>query len=119
MGRLETSRKQATLRKHRVRSRITGTSSRPRLSVNISNKHVVAQLIDDSKSTTLVYSTSVGKKEFAKNDLTAIAKSIGADLAKQAAAKKIKSAVLDRGMLKYHGRIKVLTEAARENGLEI
>lgn len=104
-------------RKRRVRSIVQGTASRPRLSVNISNMHVTAQLIDDENSKTLAYASTVGKKN-AKGNLTEKSIIIGTDIAKQAKALKISSVVFDRGGKIYHGRVAALADAARKEGLE-
>ncbi len=111
--------KQRAQRKNRVTSSIgRGNSSRPRLSVRVSNKHVSAQLIDDTKQITLGQVTTLGAKS-ASGSLTDKAKWSGAEIAKVAAKKKIKSATFDRGQKLYHGRIKAFADSARESGLEI
>ena len=106
----------AAQRAARTRSNLHGTSDRPRLSVNISNKHISAQIINDDDSITLVSSTTVGLKD--KGTMTELAAKIGLDIAKKAKANKISRVKLDRGSKQYHGRIKALSDAARENGLE-
>lgn len=105
------------VRRNRVRAKVKGTSERPRLSVFRSNRHIFAQLIDDMDGRTIASSSDlkIGKKKSVKN--TEIAKSIGIELAKKAALKKIKTVVFDRGGYKYHGRIKAIAEGAREGGL--
>jgi len=103
-------------RRNRVRSKIHGTKDRPRLSVHISNNHISAQLIDDNNSTTLVYVSSVGSK--ISGTLTEKAIVVGHEVAKKAKAAKIKYCIFDRGEKLYHGRIKALADAAREEGLE-
>lgn len=100
----------------RVRSRISGTPERPRLSVHISNMHVTAQLIDDTKSKTLLYVTSVGRK--LDGNMTDKAKAIGTELAAKAKQAKINKVIMDRGPKIYHGRVKALAEVARDGGLE-
>lgn len=104
-------------RRHiRVRAKIFGTKTKPRLCVFRSLKHCYAQLIDDDKGETLVATSDLElKKKAAKKE---IAKEVGKLLAKKALAKKIKQAVFDRGGYKYHGRIKALAEGAREGGLK-
>lgn len=116
-NRLKDSRTRAQRRAHRVRSRFAGSSDRPRLHVNITNKHVSAQVIDDSSQSTIVASSTVGKKIDAKT-MTDKAIWVGKDIAKKAQAKKVKTIVLDRGSRLYHGRIKALADAARESGME-
>lgn len=105
------------LRKNRVRSVVSGTAERPRLTVTISNMHVSAQIIDDVAGNTLVAATSVGSKS-AKGNLTEKATIVGTEIAKKAKAKKITKVVFDRNGRKYHGRVKALADAARAGGLE-
>jgi large subunit ribosomal protein L18 len=116
MNRLTQKSKQADLRRHRVRARLHGTAQRPRLSVHFSHQHVIAQIIDDDQSKTLVYSTTVGKKT-ASGTLSAKAALIGGDIAEKAKKAKIEQVVFDRGAKQYHGRVKALADAAREKGL--
>ncbi|RHW36265.1 50S ribosomal protein L18 [Lysinibacillus yapensis] len=102
----------------RVRTKIAGTAERPRLNVFRSNKHIYAQLIDDVAGVTLVSaSTQDNGFEGAGSNVEAAAK-IGEAIAKRAAEKNITAVVFDRGGYLYHGRVKALAEAARENGLE-
>jgi large subunit ribosomal protein L18 len=103
-------------RKARIRSALASNSGLPRLTVTISNKHVSAQLIDDSKSVTLAASSSVGKK--GTSTLTEKATQVGQDIASSAKGKKIETVVFDRNGKKYHGRVKAFAEAAREKGLK-
>ncbi|UJF27041.1 50S ribosomal protein L18 [Planococcus sp. 107-1] len=103
----------------RVRSKITGTAERPRLNVFRSNKYIYAQLIDDTNGVTLVSASSM-EKDFtgeSTGNLEAAAK-IGETIAKRATEQGLNSIVFDRGGYLYHGRIKALAEAARENGLQ-
>jgi len=104
-------------RRGRIRSVISGTSKRPRLSVYVSNLHVTAQLIDDTTGRTLGYVTTVGQKA-AVGNLTEKAVWVGSEIAKQAKAAKLKKVVFDRGGKLYHGRVAALAEAARNAGLE-
>ncbi|OYX42925.1 50S ribosomal protein L18 [Candidatus Saccharibacteria bacterium 32-49-12] len=105
-----------SLRKDRVRAKISGTAERPRLTVSISNTHVSAQLIDDVKQHTLAAATTVGAKH--QGSLTEQAAVIGADIAKKAKKIKIKQVVFDRNGRQYAGRLKALADAARKEGLE-
>ena len=104
-------------RKHRVRTRLSGTPERPRLSVFVSNRHVAAQLIDDVSQKTLFSVSTVGQKE-AKGSMSERAAWVGTQVAKVAKAKKIKTIVFDRNGKLYHGRVKALADAARAEGLE-
>lgn len=103
----------------RVRAKLSGTEARPRLNVFRSNKHIYAQLIDDVKGATIVSASTLDKELNldSSNNIDAAVK-IGEVVAKRAAEKGIKSVVFDRGGYLYHGRIKALADAARENGLE-
>ena len=103
-------------RQTRTRSHIHGTAKRPRMSVNVSNKHISVQLINDDESKTIVSAST--SKSTAKGTMTEKASVVGSEIAKAAKAKKIKHVAFDRGSKQYHGRIKALADAARENGLE-
>lgn len=105
-----------TLRKGRVRARISGTADRPRLTVTISNMHVSAQLIDDVAGNTLISATTVGSK--LKGSKSELAAKIGEEIAKKAKKAKINAVVFDRNGRKYAGRLSALAEAARKEGLE-
>jgi large subunit ribosomal protein L18 len=105
------------LRKHRVRATVSGTAERPRLSVHVSNQHVIAQLIDDVAGKTIAYASTVGNKA-AKGTMVERAATVGEDIAKKAKAAKVKTVVFDRGNRLYHGRVKALADAARNAGLE-
>lgn len=106
------------LKRKRVRARITGVSTRPRLSVYVSNREIIAQLIDDTTSQTIAYTTSHRQKELTGATMTKKAEWVGEAIAKQAKSKKIETVVFDRGTHIYHGRIKALAESARHNGLK-
>lgn len=103
---------------HRIRKIVSGTATRPRLSVFRSNKEIYAQLIDDTTGTTLASASSLGDKEAHKGNKVEQATLIGKKIAEAAKAAKIESVVFDRGGYLYHGRVKALAEAARENGLK-
>lgn len=109
-------------RKMRVRKKVRGTSERPRLSVFRSSKHIYAQVIDDGAAKTLVSASSlkpdIGKKLQNQGGNKKGAALIGEFIAKSAQEKGIKRVVFDRNGFLYHGRVKVLAEAAREYGLE-
>jgi large subunit ribosomal protein L18 len=117
MNRLAHKAKNFSLRKNRVRATVTGTTERPRLRVSVSNRHITAQIIDDSKHSTLVYVTTVGQKA-ATGTMSEKATWVGAEIAKKATAAKVKKVVFDRGGHLYHGRVAALADAARNGGLE-
>src|SRR5688500_2426573 len=99
----------------RIRKKVGGSEERPRLAVFRSGRHMYAQIIDDSNGKTLVaYSTLEGNLD-KKNIETA--KQVGAELAKRAIGKNIKSVVFDRSGYVFHGRIKAVADGAREAGL--
>ncbi len=105
-------------RRHaRVRNKITGTKTCPRLNVFRSNSNIFVQLIDDEAGNTLASSSSVELKIKNGGNIEG-AVLVGKDIAKKAKQKKITKVVFDRGGYLYHGRVKALAEAARENGLE-
>lgn len=103
----------------RVREKISGTASVPRLNVFRSNGNIFAQIIDDEKGITLVSASSIDKELKLENggNIEAATK-VGELLAKRAKDAKVKEVVFDRGGYLYHGRVKALADAARENGLE-
>jgi large subunit ribosomal protein L18 len=86
------------------------------LSVTISNRHISAQIIDDSKHITIAGITTAGSK--ATGTMTEKAAWAGSEIAKKAKAKKLKAVAFDRGSRIYHGRVKALADAARKEGLE-
>ena len=103
----------------RVRNKLSGTSETPRLNVFRSNSNIFAQIIDDTKGVTLVSASSIDKELKLENGGNVIAaKKVGELIAKRAKKAKIKNVVFDRGGYLYHGRVKALAEAARENCLE-
>lgn len=114
--------RQARFKRHqRVRQKVSGTGSRPRLCIFRSLNHIYAQVIDDVQGHTLTAASTMdaeikgsanGKSKTGKAEL------VGALLAQRAAEKGITQVAFDRGGYKYHGRIKALAEAAREGGLK-
>ena len=107
-------------RHHRVRKKVTGTTARPRLAVFRSNKHIVAQVIDDATGRTLA-AASTHEKDLRGAGSTgnkAAAASVGRLVAERAKAAGVSQVVFDRGGFLYHGRIAAVAEAAREAGLE-
>jgi large subunit ribosomal protein L18 len=119
---LSKSREDNRKRRHvRIRKKVTGTPERLRLSVYRSLNHIYAQIIDDTKGTTLVSASSLDNpvKELKQHKGNiATAKEVGGLLATRAQEKGIKKIAFDRGGYLYHGRVKALAEAAREAGLE-
>ena len=115
----KTDRKMERTRRHlRVRTKVSGTSERPRLCVYRSNANLYVQIIDDVAGNTLVSASTLDKEVKTKNSNVEAAKEVGALIAKRASAKKIKTVVYDRSGYIYHGVVKALAEAAREGGLE-
>ena len=116
-------RQQARLkRKKRIRKKIHGTPERPRLSVFRSARHIYAQIVDDTKGHSLVAASSLEKDVQGKDDLKgkiAVATVVGKIVAERAQAKKISKVVFDRNGFLYHGRVKALSEGAREAGLQL
>lgn len=116
MSDLTKKRLNQNLRKARVRAKVSGTAQRPRLTVTISNKHVSAQLVDDTAGKTLAASTTVGTKQ--TGSLTEQSAFVGDDLAKKAKKAKITKVVFDRNGRQYAARLNALADAARKEGLE-
>ncbi|HEY0967783.1 MAG TPA: 50S ribosomal protein L18 [Opitutaceae bacterium] len=107
-------------RKWRIRKKVTGTAARPRLSVKFSTKHIYAQAVNDEAGTTLVFLSSLDadlrKQKLAAN--LAGAKALGAAFAAKAKAAGVSSVVFDRNGARYHGKVKVFADSAREAGLQ-
>lgn len=114
------SRNEMRVERHkRIRENLAGTAERPRLNVFRSNANITAQIIDDEKGVTLVSASTLESDLKIKNGGNVeAAKLIGEEIAKRAKKAKITKVVFDRGGYLYHGRVKALAEAARENGLE-
>jgi len=112
----------ARYRRHsRVRSKVKGTTTRPRLCVFRSLNHIYAQVIDDSQGHTLVSASTLDPEIRGETDgkaKTGESELIGSLIAKRALDKGIKQVAFDRGGYKYHGRVKALAEAARQAGLK-
>ena len=106
-------------RAFRVRKKVSGTASRPRLVVSRSSRHLFVQVIDDTQGKTLAYaSTMEADLRADKGDKTAKSKAVGALIASRAKAAGVSTVVFDRAGNKYHGRIAAVADSARENGLE-
>lgn len=107
-----------TTRQKRVRAKVQGTSTRPRLCVSRSLNNISAQLIDDEKQVTLLSASTLDKEVKTKASNVAAATEVGTLIAKRAIEKNIKTVVFDRNGYLYHGKVKALADAAREAGLE-
>ena len=117
----KTKKRRQLRRRNHVRSHITGTAERPRLTVYRSSKHIYAQLIDDMAGVTLASASSRTKEVRTGLPYGGNIKAsqiVGKKLAEIALSKGIKMAAFDRGHYRYHGRIKALADAAREGGLK-
>ena len=111
-----------TRKKFRVRSKIKKVASKDRfrLSISRSSKNIFAQIIDDNKKITLISASSIEKdvKSGSKVNKTELSKIVAEKLAKKAQDKKITKIFFDRGIYKYHGRIKIFAETLRKNGMD-
>ena len=121
MGKLDLKKKARLKRKKRIRKHLVGTQQRPRLNVFRSSKHIYAQVIDDEHGHTLVAASSLEKivkeqPEF-KSKVTA-ADFIGKLIGERAIKKGVKKVVFDRGGFLFHGRVKAVSDGAREAGLD-
>lgn len=107
--------------KRRIRQKIKGTSEKPRLSVFRSHKHIYAQLIDDTSGKTIAASSTLDKNINSKINSKSTCEAstiVGRLIAKKSLEANIENVIFDRGGHRYHGRIKALADAARENGLK-
>lgn len=130
MSDLKGKRIKRARRHKRVRAKIVGTSERPRLSIFRSNKHVCAQLINDSNGRTVVSASGweviaaqktkriKSRKELSQPSKSIIAEKVGELIAQKALEGKIASVVFDRGGYKYHGIVKAVADGARKGGLK-
>ena len=109
-------------KRYRVSNKVkkVASSDRYRLSISRSSKHISAQIIDDNKRVTLVAASSVEKdiKSGQKKNKSELSKIVAEKLAKKAQEKKITKIFFDRGIYKYHGRVKIFAETLRENGMK-
>lgn len=116
------NRRLQRIKRHlRIRKKVFGTAEKPRLSVFRSEKHIYAQLIDDTKGCTILSASTLDpelRQKVTKTYNKEAAKQVGMLIAQRALAKGISQVVFDRGGFKYHGRIKELADAAREVGLK-
>jgi large subunit ribosomal protein L18 len=102
---------------NRIRKKMEGTTTRPRLSVYRSNKQIYCQLIDDTKGVTIA-SASSNDESLAKTNKTELAKKVGELIGSRAQSLQISEVVFDRGGYLFHGRVKALAEGARSAGLK-
>ena len=115
----KTDRKMERARRHlRVRTKVSGTASRPRLCVYRSNNNLFVQVIDDTCGNTIVSASTLDKEVKVKHSNKEAAKEVGSLIAKRAIEKNIDTVVFDRSGYIYHGVIKELADAAREAGLK-
>ena len=116
------SKEQSRIKRHqRIRKRLQGTGEKPRLSVYKSLNHIYAQLIDDTAGKTLLSASTLEKEirtALKHGGNLEAAKKVGASLAQKALGKKISTVVFDRAGYRYHGCVKALADAAREQGLK-
>jgi len=120
MGSLNAKQAARLKRKKRIRKKVMGTPEQPRLTVFRSAKHIYSQIVDDTKGVTLAAAASNEKDVQAKPDLgnkVAVAGLVGKLLAERAIGQGIKTVVFDRNGFMYHGRVKAVSEGAREAGL--
>ncbi|MDI9354769.1 MAG: 50S ribosomal protein L18 [Cyanobium sp. MAG06] len=99
----------------KIRAKISGTLERPRLMVSKSNEYIYAQIINDDKAETILTSNDMKINSGTKSERAAI---VGKDIAEKCKSKNIKKVVFDRGGFVYKGRIAILAQSARDNGLE-
>lgn len=121
MGSSEIKKEARSKRKRRIRKKLSGTEQRPRLSVFRSSRHIYAQVIDDTSGHTLVAASSLENavKEHPKFDnKVTLAHFVGKLLAERAVEKGVKQVIFDRNGFLYHGRVKAVSDGAREAGLE-
>ena len=119
--RTEQKHRLAVRRRWRIRSKISGTKERPRMSVCFTNKNIHVQFIDDAAGITLAAASTTSKATPDRDKLVAnaaSAKTVGTLAAQAALGKGIKQVIFDRGGSRYHGKVKALAEAAREAGLK-
>lgn len=120
MKRILAKRKNRNARQARIRAKISGTSDKPRIHVFKSNQHLYVQVIDDANGKTLISATDAakGKKAKAKTAKSESAKTVGKTVGEKMKSMGMNAAVFDRGGFKYHGRIKAVADAIREEGIK-
>ncbi|MDR1474252.1 MAG: 50S ribosomal protein L18 [Endomicrobium sp.] len=118
---MKCSNKRFDYRIKRVRSKIEGTQERPRLSIHRGHKHIYAQVIDDSNSSTIASASTLSpelKGKLKVTDTVAAAKAVGELIAKKASEKGVKKIVFDRRGYEFTGKVKAFADAARDGGLD-
>ena len=121
MGSLNPKKRARLKRKKRIRKNLVGTPERPRLSVFRSAKHIYAQVVDDSRGQTLVAASSMDKsvkEQPVFENKIVVAGFVGKLLGERAVEKGLRQVVFDRNGFLYHGRVKAVSESAREAGLD-
>ena len=121
MSDIAKARRQGRIRRHRrVRKKVHGTATRPRLAVYRSNKHISVQLIDDDAGITLAAASTIeaDQRSQGSGGTVAAADRVGTTIAERAKAAGVTTVVFDRGGFAYHGRVAAIAEAARTAGLE-
>jgi large subunit ribosomal protein L18 len=119
MSVIKRNRTSAKSRKIRVRGKLHGSATRPRLTVFRSNQHLYLQAIDDEAQQTLASATDAGKATKISGNKTERAKALAEKLLKSLQKAEIKAVVFDRGSYKYHGRVKAVAETLREGGIKL
>jgi large subunit ribosomal protein L18 len=114
---LEHKKQRRARLKRGLKKKIRGTPERPRLCVFRSNKHIYAQVIDDTRGHTLAAASSL-EKDMPQGTRMEISREVGRRVAQRALAAQVTQVVFDRNVYKYHGRVKALAEGAREGGLQ-
>ena len=114
---MKTSSSQRARRHRRVRKKVFGVAERPRLAVFKSNKHLYAQLIDDSRGQTIASASTTESELRQDGDTAEAAAKVGKLIAERAKEKGVESVVFDRGGFRFHGAVRALADGAREQGL--
>lgn len=113
------TRREARVRRHlRLRQKIKGTATCPRMSVSLTSRHIYVQFVDDTAQRTLAMTSTLSPEAKGTKPTIEGAKKVGSLAAQKAKEKNITEVVFDRGGFRYHGRIKALADAARESGLK-
>jgi len=118
---MKTAKKVLRRRKirHRIRKKLVGTATRPRMSIYRSNREIYVQLIDDVKGQTLAFASSGEASVSKEGNKTEQSKQVGKLIAERAKDANVEAVVFDRGGYLFHGRVKALADGAREGGLKL